>query len=308
MADPADIAQIRSFNRFYTRVIGLLDEGMHKTMHTLAEARVIYELGKDGVTTAAQIAATLAMDRGQMSRLMARLVDQGLVALLPRTGDGRAAPVALTAEGRAVAARLNAMSDQAAARTLLDPFGPFEQRDLVGAMRRIQTILAEPDDAPLVIRPHQVGELGWLIHRQAVLYHLEQGWNAEFEALITRIYADYEAADATPPKALWVAEQGGEIAGSVFIQPAATDPAATAQLRMLYVEPMFRGQGIGKRLVDEAVRFSVTSGYRRIILWTQDCLTSARRIYQAAGFVLTREEPHRSFGAELNGQYWTLDL
>lgn len=308
MAAPTDIAQVRSFNRFYTRIIGLLDEGMHQTIHGLAEARVIYELGKDGVTTAAQIAAALRMDRGQMSRIMARLVDQGVVALLPRMGDARAAPVALTAEGRAIAARLNEMSDQAAARTLLDPFSRFEQRDLVGAMRRIQTILAEPDDAPVVIRPHQVGELGWLIHRQAVLYHLEQGWNGAFEALIARIYADYEAAPDTPPKALWVAEQGGEVAGSVFVAPAADAPGETAQLRMLYVEPMFRGQGIGAQLVDQAVRFARNGGYRRIMLWTQDCLVSARRLYQAAGFVLTREEQHHSFGADLNGQYWTLEF
>jgi len=308
MADPADIARIRAFNRFYTRIIGLLDEGMHKTLHTLAEARVIYELAKEGVTTAAQIASVLDMDRGQMSRLMARLLDQGLVANLPRSGDGRATPVALTPEGRAVAARLDAMSDAAAAQTLLDPFSPFEQRDLVAAMRRIETILAEPGDDTLVLRPHRVGEIGWLIHRQALLYHLEQGWNGEFETLITRIYADYEAAPSAPPKSLWVAEQGGEVAGSVFILPAVGEAEGTAQLRMLYVEPMFRGRGIGARLVGEAVAFSRASGYRRIILWTQDCLASARRIYQAAGFRLEREEPHRSFGADLNGQYWALDL
>jgi DNA-binding MarR family transcriptional regulator/GNAT superfamily N-acetyltransferase len=308
MASATDIVQVRTFNRFYTRVIGLLDEGMHQTMHTLAEARVIYELDKDGVTTAAQIAAALNMDRGQMSRLMGRLVDQGLVALLPRSGDARAAPVALTAEGRAIAARFNQMSDEAAARTLLDPFSPFEQRDLVSAMRRIQTILAEPDDEPLIIRSHKVGELGWLIHRQAVLYHLEQGWNGEFETLITRIYAEYEEAPAAPPKGLWVAEQGGEVAGSVFVLPAAAEPEGTAQLRMLYVEPMFRGQGIGARLVDQAVRFAREAGYRRMMLWTQDCLVSARRLYQAAGFTLTREERHHSFGADLNGQYWTLEL
>lgn len=308
MADPAHIAHIRAFNRFYTSVIGLLDEGMHKTMHSLAEARVIYELGKDGVTTGAQIAVSLNMDRGQLSRLIGRLVEQDLVALLPRSGDGRSSPLALTPEGRAVAARLNAMSDEAAARTLLDPFTPFEQRDLVAAMRRIETILAEPDDTPLIIRPHRVGELGLLIHRQALLYHLEQGWNAEFEALITRIYAEYEEAPANPPKSLWVAEQGGEMAGSVFILPAAEEAEGTAQLRMLYVEPMFRGQGIGKRLVEEAIAFSRASGYRRIMLWTQDCLVSARRIYQGAGFTLVREERHHSFGADLNGQYWLLDL
>lgn len=153
-----------------------------------------------------------------------------------------------------------------------------------------------------------MGEIGWLIHRQGLLYHLEQGWNGEFETLVTTIYAEYEAASASPPKALWIAEQDGQVAGSVFIIPATGEAAGTTQLRMLYTEPAFRGRGIGKRLVEEAVRFSRASGYKRIILWTQDSLVSARRIYQGAGFTLVREEPHRSFGADLNGQYWALEL
>ncbi len=304
-----EVAQIRAFNRFYTRVIGLLDEGMHKSPYSLSEARVIYELGKRGHATAAAIADSLDMDRGQMSRLILKLTDQGVVAVLPRpAADRRSSPLALTAEGDAVFRHLNDMSDRAAAETLLEPFDAFQRRDLVAAMRRIQSILAEPDDEPLILRPHRVGEIGWLIHRQGLLYHLEQGWNGEFETLITRIYQEYEAAPEKPPKALWVAEQGGEVAGSVFILPAAGEGEGTAQLRMLYVEPAFRGRGIGKRLVEEAVRFSRASGYKRIILWTQDCLASARRIYQAAGFQLLREEPHHSFGADLNGQYWALEL
>lgn len=307
MADPADIAQVRAFNRFYTRIIGLLDEGMHKTMHSLSEARVIYELSKDGVTTGAQVAATLGMDRGQMSRLMARLIDQNLIATLPRSGDGRATPVGLTPEGKAVAARLNAMSDAAAAETLLDPLDDFQRRDLVGAMQRISSILGEPEAATLVLRPPRVGEIGWLIHRQALLYHLEQGWNGEFETLITRIYAEYEAASGAP-KHLWVAELEGEVAGSVFVLPSTEGEEGAAQLRMLYVEPMFRGRGIGARLVAEAVAFAKLSGYRRIMLWTQDCLASARSVYQKAGFILAREDPHHSFGTDLNGQYWVLDF
>lgn len=304
-----EIAQIREFNRFYTRVIGLLDEGMHKSPYSLSEARVIYELGKRGHATAAAIADSLDMDRGQMSRLILKLTDQGVVAVLPRTTDKRSSPLALTAEGDAVFRHLNDMSDKAAAETLLEPFDAFQRQDLVGAMRRIQAILAEPDEGEtLILRPHRIGEIGWLIHRQGLLYHLEQGWNGEFEALITRIYQKYEAAPATPPKGLWVAEQGGEVAGSIFIVPAAEEPEGTAQLRMLYVEPAFRGRGIGKRLVEEAIRFSRSSGYRRIILWTQDSLGSARRIYQSAGFQLVREEPHHSFGADLNGQYWALEL
>lgn len=306
MVTSEQIAEIRSFNRFYTRVIGLLREGMHQTTHTLAEARVIYELNKDGVTTAAQVAAALDMDRGQMSRLMLRLVEQGLVAHLPRSGDGRSNPVALTAEGRAVAARFNALSDEAAGRTLLEPLSEFERRDLVGAMRRISTILAEPEDGALVLRPPRIGELGLLIHRQAVLYHLEHGWDGDFETLIMQIYAEYQASPG--PKSLWIAEQSGEVAGSLFILPAPGEAAGTAQLRMLYTEPAFRGRGIGRRLVEEAVRFSRAAGYRRIILWTQDSLGSARRIYQSAGFTLEREEPHHSFGTDLNGQYWALEL
>jgi DNA-binding MarR family transcriptional regulator/GNAT superfamily N-acetyltransferase len=304
----ADIAQVRAFNRFYTRIIGLLEEGMHKSPYTLSEARVIYELGKRGHATSSVIAEELDMDRGQMSRLVLRLVDQGIVAVLPRNRDRRSSPLALTPEGDAMFRRFNEMSDAAAANGLLEPLDEFGRRDLVGAMRRIEALLSEPGDEPLILRPHRVGEIGWLIHRQGLLYHLEQGWNGEFETLITTIYAEYEAAPANPPKSLWIAEQDGQVAGSVFIIPAAGEPEGTAQLRMLYTEPAFRGRGIGKRLVEETVRFSRASGYKRIILWTQDSLSSARRIYQSAGFVLAREERHRSFGADLNGQYWALEL
>ncbi len=304
----ADIAQVRAFNRFYTRIIGLLEEGMHKSPHSLSEARFVYELGRRGRATSSIIAEELDMDRAQMSRLVWRLMDQGIVASLPRTSDRRQVPLALTPEGDALFRHFNEMSDAAAADGLLEPLDEFSRRDLVSAMRRIEALLAEPGDEPLILRPHRVGEIGWLIHRQGLLYHLEQGWNGAFEALITTIYAEYEAAAANPPKALWIAEQDGEVAGSVFIIPAAGEPEGTAQLRMLYTEPAFRGRGIGKRLVEEAVRFSRASGYKRIILWTQDSLGSARRIYQGAGFALVREERHISFGADLNGQYWALEL
>ena len=243
---------------------------------------------------------------------MVRMLDRADRAIEPAIVDdveqklctGRIAQVA---RGEAVYRGFDGASN-AAVSALIAPLDDFRRRDLVGAMARIRNLLAPPAlSAPLVLRPHRVGEIGWLIHRQGLLYHLEQGWNGEFETLITQIYAEYEAAPATPPKSLWIAEQDGEVAGSVFIIPAAEEVGA-AQLRMLYTEPAFRGRGIGKRLVEEAVRFSRASGYRRIILWTQDCLTSARRIYQAAGFQLVREERHHSFGADLNGQYWALEL
>lgn len=301
------VAAIRAFNRFYTGIIGLLDEGMHKSPHPLAEARLIHEIGKRVTTTAAGVAADLGMDRGQMSRLVWRLIDQGLLATLPHSDDRRSATLALTPDGERLYRQFNELSDGAAA-ALLAPLNSFLRRDLVTSMQRIHTILAEPNPAePLVLRPYRVGELGWFIHRQGLLYHLEYGWNGEFEALIARIYADYVATPESPPKSLWVAEMAGQVAGSLFIVPSAADPKV-AQLRALYVEPAFRGHGIGKRLVEEAIRFSRASGYASILLWTQDCLPAARKIYQAAGFILEREEPHHSFGVDLNGQYWRLQL
>lgn len=309
MVDQASrIAEIRAFNRAYTRIIGLLEEGMHKSLFTLAEARVVYELGKRGtVTAASELARELAMDPGQLSRLVRRLDDYGLLSITPARDDKRANNMALTPRGEAVYQGFDSASNAAVGK-LIAPLDEFRQRDLLAAMRHIRHLLApvEPSET-MVLRAPLVGEIGWLIHRQGLLYHLEQGWNHEFETLIARLYADYRDAPESPPKALWVADIGGQVAGSVFIVPAAGEKH-TAQLRMLYVEPAFRGRGIGRRLVEEAVRFSRGSAYRRIILWTQDCLVSARHVYQQSGFVLEREETHRSFGADLNGQYWALEL
>lgn len=307
MDDAADIAAMRAFNRFYTRIIGLLEEGMHNSPYALPEARVIHEIGKRGAATASALCEELGMDRGQMSRLVWRLSDLGLLAVIPDAADKRSNTLALTSQGDAVYGTLNAASDEVAGK-LLQPLDAFRRQDLVGAMHRIETVLAGPErNAAITLRPPRIGEIGQLIGRQGLLYHLEQGWNGEFETLITRIYAEFDAAPDPATKALWVADHAGQVAGSIFVLPAADD-ATTAQLRMLYVEPAFRGLGIGKLLVGEVVRFSRAAGYRRVILWTQDCLTSARRIYQAAGFQLIEEERHHSFGADLNGQYWALEL
>ena len=309
MAGSQDIAQIRAFNRFYTGVIGLLNDGMHESVFSLAEARVIYELGTRGTAIAAsELARDLGMDPGQLSRLVRRLDDYGLLSITPSRSDRRVNNLALSARGDAVFRGFDSASNVAVG-TLIAPLDAFQRRDLLSAMRRIKAVLGAPGQEPLVLRPHRVGEIGWLIHRQGLLYHLEQGWNGEFEILIAQLYGDFVAMPATPPKSLWVAERGGEIAGSVYIVPAAsTEAEGSAQLRMLYVEPAFRGQGVGRLLVEEAVRFSRDAGYRRVMLWTQDCLGAARHIYQGAGFTLLREERHHSFGADLNGQYWALEF
>jgi GNAT superfamily N-acetyltransferase len=173
------------------------------------------------------------------------------------------------------------------------------------AMRTIGSD-AEPA-APVLLRPHRIGELGWLIHRQGLLYNQQFGWNIEFEALIAGLYGDFERAPQTPPKALWVAVQQNAIVGSVFVT-ASEGREGVAQLRMLYVEPEARGLGIGRMLVDQSVSFARDNGYRRMRLWTQSVLASARRIYASAGFVLVESQPHHSFGHDLVGEIWERDL
>jgi len=302
----AQIAAIRQFNRFYTRIIGVLRDVMMQSDFPLAEARVIHEVGKAQPVAARTLTETLDMDRGQLSRIVQRLTDAGVLSGLPDPEDGRATLLSLTEAGEVACADLNARSD-GAAREILTQLSASDRRSLVAAMHDISRLLGDAARGPIVLRSPRIGELGWLIHRQAALYNQEQGWNGKFEALIARIYAEYEEAVDTPPKALWVAEQDGAIVGSIFILPAPDRPGV-AQLRMLYVEPSARGQGLGHTLVDQAVRFSRQSGYQRISLWTQNCLVAARTVYQRAGFKLVAEERHHSFGTDLNGQYWELEL
>ena len=149
------------------------------------------------------------------------------------------------------------------------------------------------------------GDLGWVVMAHGEFYAAEYGWDASFEALVARIVADY--ADGTDParEAAWIAEVDGERAGCVFCVAA---DEVTAKLRLLLVGPAARGHGLGSALVAECLRFATGAGYERVTLWTNDVLTAARRIYRAAGFELTGEEPHHSFGADLVAQTWSRRL
>ncbi len=310
MADTAlaaRIAEVRAFNRFYTALIGVLNEGLLESPFTLAEARILFELFHNGEFRATDLSRQLAMDPAQISRIVQRLSDNGMIEVNPGAYDRRTRTVGLTEEGRAAAAELDTRSNAQIER-LLGRHHECAQMALTQSMHTIASLF-DPSfgEADVELRDHHLGELGWLIHRQALIYHENFGWNAEFEALIARLYADFETAPETPPKKLWIAEMRGIVAGSVFVV-SKQDAPETAQLRMLYVEPVARGKGVGTRLVDAAVNFAREAGYGDIMLWTQDCLTSARKIYQAVGFDLAEEKRHHSFGHELNGQIWAMKL
>ena len=239
--DQQQIADVRAFNRFYTRQIGLLDDHYQGSRFSLPEGRLLYEISTRGHTTGAELARSLGVDPAYVSRILRRFLGDDLVALTPSATDRRSNAVALTREGDAAYAELDAASSASVAG-LLGPIDPMRREALLAAMRTIRAILGDDSAAAatVVLRPHRIGELGWLIHRQGLLYNQQYGWNGEFEALIAGIYSEYEAAPATPPRNLWVAERNGMIAGSVFCMPS-DGLEGSAQLRMLYVEPEARG-------------------------------------------------------------------
>ncbi len=307
-ADPVtdgQVAAVREFNRFYTNVIGLLREGLLDTPYSLAEARVLFELAREEEAETAHLRRWLDIDAGYLSRLLARFEADGLVTRTRSPLDGRRQVIGLTGAGRAAQADLDARSGTQI-RALLAGLTPDGRRRLTGAMTSIQDIVGPPPPpAAFVLRPPVPGDLGWVVQRHGALYAAEYGWDASFEALVARIVADYAGNDDHRGEAVWIAELGGEPAGCVF---CVRKTATTAQLRLLLVEPRARGLGMGGRLVAECVSFARRAGYREIVLWTNDVLHAARRIYQRAGFQLVSSQPHHAFGHDLVEQDWRLAL
>ena len=302
------IDRIRGFNRLYTRQLGLLDQGLLGSEFTLTEARVLYELANHGETTATEIARELGIDLGYLSRLIKKFDRRRYIKRTRSPTDARQSRLRLTEKGRTVFDPL----DRAARSQIAAMIGPMtrEQRgELVAAMQRIRRLL-RPEPEPrgreaYGIRPLEVGDIGWITHRQGLLYAQEYGWDGTYEALVAEILAGFVKHFDPHGENAWVAERDDAIVGSVFLVRASD---SVAKLRLLYVEPAARGMGVGRRLVHECIEFARAKGYRTLTLWTNDVLASARRIYEAAGFQLMREERHHSFGKDLNGQTWDLAL
>ena len=307
LVDPQRVAAMRAFTRFYTAVVGVLDEGLLHTPFSVTEARIIFELAQREATDVADLRRELRLDAGYMSRITARLEANGIVTRERSDADARRIALRLTDQGREVFAQLDARSADQVAHLLADLPDPVQQR-VVAAMDTIRVVLGDGNSGPLravVLRPPGPGDYGWVVARHGALYAAEYGWNADFEGLVARLVGDFVEHHDPAREAAWIAEVDGEPAGCVF---CVAKDATTAQLRILLVEPSARGLGIGTRLVDECLRFAKRAGYRSIVLWTNDVLVSARRLYEAAGFTLVDEEPHHSFGQDLVGQTWARDL
>ncbi|GLR53714.1 helix-turn-helix domain-containing GNAT family N-acetyltransferase [Shinella yambaruensis] len=299
------IEAVRAFNRFYTNRIGVLDRAYLDTPYTLTEARVIYELANGGATAASQLTTELSLDPAYVSRMLKRFAGAGMVDIRQDPADGRGRLLSLTESGRAVAADL-ATRSRASIATLIEPLDEVARHRLTAALSDVTALLAgQEPSSPIRIRPHRVGDMGRVIASQAQSYAESYGWNEEYEALVAEICAKF-LRDFDPAREhCWIAEQNGTLVGSIFLVKASE---TTARLRLLHVAEAARGHGLGTRLVTACIRFAQDAGYRRLELWTNDILAAARRIYQAAGFTLEKEETHHSFGQDLVGQTWALDL
>ncbi|MGF1610774.1 MAG: GNAT family N-acetyltransferase [Kiloniellales bacterium] len=300
------VEAMRRFTRFYTRKIGVLHEGLLGSPLSLTEARVVYEIAHHETTTAGELARELGLDPGYLSRLLKGLEERGLVARRPSESDARQTILSLSPDGEEIFATINARS-RAEVGAMLDQLAPADQARLVEAMATIKELLGDqpPRHAPVILRPHQPGDIGWVIARHGALYAQEYQWDESFEALVAEVAAKFLREFDPKWERCWIAERDGDNVGCVFLVRQSDE---LAKLRLLLVEPSARGLGLGKRLVEECIRFARRKGYRKITLWTNDVLTAARAIYVKAGFKLVAEEPHHSFGHDLAGQTWELEL
>jgi DNA-binding MarR family transcriptional regulator/GNAT superfamily N-acetyltransferase len=297
------VDEFRAFNRFYTRRIGLLQGSLPGGDLPLPMARVLYEIAKaEAAPTAAELTRKVGMDKAHLSRVLSRLGARGLIA--KHAADGRRVALSLTPAGGSVFSAL----DQASALQIEELLTDATSEDRLRLTRAFADIRATLGGAggETVLRPLAPGDVGWIVHRQGLLYHQEYAWDWTFEALVARILADFVQSFDPAREAGWVADRGGAVVGSIFLMKS--DDPAVGKLRLLYVEPQARGEGLGARLVDAVIARAKEIGYGAINLWTNDILAAARRIYIAKGFQLIDEAPHRSFGADLVGQTWRLNL
>lgn len=301
-----EINTVRQFNRFFTRQIGVLREGLLHSPYSLTEARLIFELAHHPNLTASNLGNELGLDAGYLSRILTKLEQQNLIEKTRSDDDGRQRLINLTAAGQAAFALLDSRSNDEVAEML----GELSERDrlrLSEAMHTIEEILDRGFKyaEPFYLRHHEAGDIGWVIYQHGLLYHQEYGWDESFEALVAKICADFITNYDPAKERCWIAEMQSERVGSIFCVNAGDN---IAKLRLLLVDPKARGLGLGTRLVKEGIRFARRVGYNKVTLWTNDILLAARQIYEQLGFHLVEEEHHHSFGHDLVGQTWELPL
>jgi DNA-binding MarR family transcriptional regulator/N-acetylglutamate synthase-like GNAT family acetyltransferase len=300
------IDAVRRFNRFYTRRIGVLQDGYLHSDFSLAEVRVLYELAQRERCTARELTRELDLDPGYLSRIVHGFIRRGLLDRTKADHDGRASWLCLTPAGRAA---FEPLQDTARAQigALLVALPETAQTRLVAALQQIEGLLSERplEHAPYRVRTHRSGDMGWVVQRHGVLYAQEYGFDEHFEALVASIVAKFIEHEDPSRERCWIAERDGVPVGCVFLVKASKK---VGKLRLFLVEPDARGLGIGQRLVDDLLAFARSAGYRKIRLWTQSNLLAARHVYAKAGFEKIDEDAHHSFAQDLVAETWELRL
>lgn len=297
------IADIRQFNRFYTRTIGVLGNNLLGGDYPLTELRVLYEIANGDNVMAADLVRTLGLDFGYLSRILAQFEKRGWLKRERSEDDARKSHLLLTAKGRKAFATVNQQSRDEVAK-LLEPLPWHQQLQLQAHLRQVQALLSPQPTTPAVrLRTHRAGDMGWIIQRHGALYEKEYAFNSEFEALVAEICAKFLREFNATKERCWIAELGDEPVGTIML---VRGPDGMAKLRLLLVEDSARGHGVGRTLVNECVSFAREAGYKGVTLWTQSNLFAARKLYTAAGFKLDKSEAHTSFGQSLTGETWTL--
>jgi DNA-binding MarR family transcriptional regulator/GNAT superfamily N-acetyltransferase len=298
------VAAVRRFNRFYTQHLGVLRDGWLDSPFSLTEARVLYEIRQRDRATASDIARDLGLDAGYLSRILRQFHKSGLIRKDVSPQDARQSLLSITARGRKAFDPLEARTERQVG-AVLGRLATPEQDHLVAAMRVIETMIASgpKPETDIVLRQPRPGDLGWIVARHAELYAREYGWAENFEGLCAQIVADFAGKYDPTCERCWIAEMDGRNVGCVFL---VKDSETIARLRLLLVDPVARGRGLGKKLTDECVRFAHDCGYQGITLWTHSVLTAARHIYERAGFRLTSSEKRRSFGQDVVSEHWDM--
>lgn len=299
-----DVAAVRAFNRFYTRKLGVLDQQLLESPFSLSEARVLYELAQRQELSAKEIGAELGLDAGYLSRIVQSFDEAGLISREPLPTDRRQYRLSLTAKGRQAFEKLeHSTNDHIAA--MLEGLPPGGKARLIDSMADIQRLLGGAAARPATLREPRPGDMGWVVQSHGALYAREYGFDSSFEGLVAEIASKFLASFDASRERCWIAEIDGAQVGSIFLVRHTDD---VAKLRLLLIDPAGRGQKLGHRLVGECIAFAKACGYRKITLWTQSILLAARSIYEKAGFRLVATEPHRSFGQDLIGETWELEL
>jgi DNA-binding MarR family transcriptional regulator/GNAT superfamily N-acetyltransferase len=291
------IDRIRDFNRFYTRALGLTGRSYLQSGRSLAEVRLIHEIGAQGPLTARGLALALGIDEAQVSRMVGRLVRQGVVARRGDAADGRQFMLSLTPGGQSLLDDFSAQSRAALAALI-----PATRRESLATTLQAARRVIEPGDTQ--IRPLCPGDAGWIIGTHGALYARDEGYDQSFEALVARIMADFlDRRDAR--ECAWIAESGGQGLGTISCMRETED---TARLRLFILVPEARGMGLGQLLHDTCVGFARQAGYRRMVLWTHESHRAACALYARNGWRLVRSVAATAYGQEVVDQDWEIVL